>query len=369
MMNFRNILIRWSDFSFEDYFSRIDSRDIPPLLAKDKLTDWDFLALLSPAALSHLEAMAQKARNLTIQYFGRVIQLYIPLYLSNYCSNDCLYCGFSINNSIKRSRLNMEEIEKNAIKLSGEGMRHILVLTGESPEQTPLAYLEQALSILKKYFSSIAIEIYPLEMEGYKRLKAAGADSLTIYQEVYDQDIYSRVHTKGPKSNYDFRLMCPERGAQAGMRSVNIGALFGLAEPVKEGFLAGLHAHYLQQRFPETEFSLSLPRLNAAEGQYQSGFHLDDTGLVQLILAYRLFLPRTGITLSTRENSTLRDHLLPLGITRMSAGSDTTVGGYSLSNSCETPQFEINDKRSINQIAQTIARLGYEPVFKDWEML
>ncbi len=368
-MSFIEKIKEWEGFDFTGFSENTDSAEIPFILEKKGLDPLDFLKLLSPAARPHLEAMARKAHRLSVQYFGRVIQLYIPLYLSNYCSNECLYCGFSVGNKIHRKKLSLEELGENARAIAGTGMRHLLILTGEAPSQTPLAYLLDCVSILKQHFDSLSIEIFPMDTPDYARLKQAGVDGLTLYQEVYDRDIYARVHPAGRKADYDYRLSAPERGAEAGFRTVNIGALFGLGQPLSEAFFTGLHAHYLHNKYIETEFSVSLPRLNEAEGDYQALYRLDDASLVQTILAYRLFLPRVGITLSTREGSTLRDNLIPLGVTRMSAGSVTTVGGYGQPGGGHTPQFEIDDERSVAEVARAISSLGYEPVFKDWEMI
>ena len=342
--------------------------DIPAILQKEKISENDFLALLSDAALPHLERMAAKAHALTIQHFGRTIQLYSPLYLSNYCANECTYCGFSMRNRSRRTTLTLDEVDANARTLSATGIRHILLLTGEAPKRTPLDYLIDCVAIVKRYFSSIGIEIHPLETHDYLALKEAGVDSQTIYQETYDQAIYRQVHLKGPKTDYRYRLATPERGAMAGFRSVNIGALFGLAEPLKDAFMAGLHAKYLQDKFPSVDVSLSLPRINPAEGSLQSWHRLPDNRFVQSILAYRLFLPHAGITLSTRESANFRENLIPLGITRMSAGSITRPGGYD-GQKGGTEQFGISDSRSVQQMDAVIRKKGYEPVYKDWEVL
>jgi 2-iminoacetate synthase len=248
-------------------------------------------------------------------------------------------------------------------------MKHILVLTGEARQVTPMDYIEEAIGIIKKRFSSISIEMFPMDTEEYRRLKAAGVDGLTVYQEVYDREIYQKVHPAGKKADYRYRLDTPERGAVAGIRMINIATLFGLGDQRREAFMAGMHAKYLDDKYLDTELSLSLPRMNAAEGGYTPPYPVDDKSFVQFILAYRLFLPRSGITISTRESAALRDRLMFLGVTRMSAGSRTDVGGYTQPKECSTAQFEISDDRDVADIIRAIRDRGFQPVFKDWELI
>lgn len=367
-MSFFNIINDYESFDFGTYFQKITDRDIEKSLSKEKLTTFDFLNLLSDNAENHLEFMAQKAYKITRQYFGKTIQLYVPLYISNYCSNECVYCGFKESNNILREKLSLEEIEKEAKKISKTGMKHILLLTGEAPKITPIDYLKEAVRICKKYFSSISIEIFPMEKEEYSILRNEGVDGLTIYQEVYDKAIYKEVHKKGKKADYAFRLDTAERGAKAGFRQINIGTLFGLGECKKEAFFSGLHAEYLERKYLDTEFSLSLPRINPAEGDFQSNFPLNDKKMVQFMLAFRLFLPNTGINISTRESEEFRNNILPLGVTKFSAGSKTSVGGYEKED-CGTSQFSISDTRQAEEIIRYLKEKGYQPIFKDWEVL
>ncbi|MDW7675935.1 MAG: 2-iminoacetate synthase ThiH, partial [Bacillota bacterium] len=327
-----------------------------------------FLALLSPKAESHLEEMAQKALRLTVQHFGKVIFLYTPLYLANYCVNECVYCSFSIKNKITRKQLSMEEVEQEAKTIAQSGIRHILILTGESRKKSSIDYLKGCVEVLKKYFSSIAIEIYPLTELEYGDLINSGVDSLTIYQEVYDESAYDQLHIKGPKKDYRFRLDAPERACKAKMRAVNIGSLLGLENWRKEAFSTGLHAHYLQNNYIDTEISLSLPRIRPHLGQFHPKSVVDDKSFVQILLAYRLFLPRAGITVSTRESAEFRDNLMKLGVTKMSAGSSTEVGGYSGEDS-DQGQFDISDERSVEEMRKAIYGHGYQPVFKDWDII
>ncbi len=367
-MSFYNVYKQYKDFDFNYFITRIDDAAIQRVLAKDYLSPTDFLTLLAPAAGQYLETMAQKAREMTHRHFGKVIFLYAPLYLGNYCVNRCAYCGFNIENSISRKVLTLDEVANEARNIANKGIRHILILTGESRKHTPVSYIRDCVEVLKQYFTSISIEIYPLETEEYAELIRAGVDGLTVYQEVYDEDVYDEVHLSGPKKDYRYRLDAPERGCQAGMRNVNIGSLLGLSDWRKEAFFTGLHADYLQNTYLDTEISLSVPRLRPHAGSFMPKSEVDDQSLVQILLAFRLFLPRSGITISTRERQELRDNLIGLGITRMSAGSATEVGGYSSEEKSEA-QFKVSDDRSVQEITNLIYSKGYQPVFKDWQTL
>jgi 2-iminoacetate synthase len=326
------------------------------------------LTLLSPAAENHLEEMAQEAQRLTLRNFGKTIQLYTPMYLSNYCENQCAYCGFNLKNKLPRKKLSLTEVEKEAAFISSTGLKHILILTGDSREMSPLSYIIDCVKVLRKYFSSISAEIYALTESEYGRIASEGVDGLTIYQETYDERIYDKVHTQGPKKNYVFRLDAPERAAKSGMRNVNVGVLLGLNDWRKEIFLLGLHAKYLQDKFPDAEIGASIPRLRPHAGDFKVPYPVNDKNIVQIITALRIFLPRLGITLSTRESPEFRENLLPLGITRMSAGSSTRVGGHTIEyhEESDLPQFEISDTRSVEEIKSMLAQKGYQPVLKDW---
>ena len=331
----------------------------------------EFADLLSPAAEDSLEELAQRARELTLRYFGRTIQLYTPMYLSNYCDNSCLYCGFNANNKIERMVLAPDEVEEEARFISSTGLRHILILTGESRSMSPVSYIENCVGILRKYFSSISVEIYPLTESEYALLVSEGVDGLTIYQETYDEETYKKVHAGGPKSDYLFRLEAPERGAKNGMRSVNIGALLGLADWRKEVLALGLHAKYLQDKYPDVEIGVSVPRIRPQVSSFKASHIVSDANLVQIIAALRIFMPRLGIAVSTRESPELRDNLISLGITRMSAGSTTRVGGHTLQPGGSdrvrsTCQFEISDNRTVAETKIALEKKGYQPVFKDW---
>lgn len=372
-MSFYDTYIKYNNFNINDSFSNITIRDADDCLKKEKLEVEDFLAFLSPSGEGHIELMAQKAHKETLKYFGKTIQLYTPVYLSNYCSNNCVYCGFNLNNKITRKKLTKEELEAEAKFIFDTGLRHVLILTGESRENSPVSYIKDCIKLLKKYFSSISIEIYPLSEIEYLELIETGIDGLTIYQEVYDEKVYDRVHLSGPKKDYRFRIDAPERAVKSGMRNVNIGVLLGLSEWRKEVFLLGLHAKYLQGKFPEVDIAVSFPRLRPQTGNFRAEYEISDKNLVQAMLAIRLFLPRAGITISTREGPVLRKNLLPLGVTKMSAGSTTHVGGHTLNhafvNGSSSSQFEISDRRTVTEIKAMLEENGYQAVLKDWMQL
>jgi 2-iminoacetate synthase len=346
----------------------VTSSQVATALSKSERSPRDFLALLSRPAANYLEDMAQTAHRSTVHHFGWTIQLYTPLYLANYCVNHCVYCGFNATHDILRRQLSLAEVELEAKAIAQTGLQHLLILTGESRRHSPVSYIKECVSILRKYFSSISIEIYPLSVTEYADLIPGGVDGMTIYQEVYDKEVYSRLHPRGPKRDYRFRLESPERAGEAGIRTINIGALLGLNHWQSEVFFTGLHAAYLQKRFPDVEVSLSFPRMRPQFGGYQPEFPVSDQDLVQSILASRLFLPRAGITISTRERSELRDHLVKLGVTKMSAGSSTVIGGHT-DDVNGIGQFEISDRRSVKEMRIALSNMGYKPVLKDWHDL
>lgn len=365
-MSIHHVIEQYKDFDIQAYFAGITDRQITGAISKHEMTLLDYLTLLSPKAEAYLEEMAQKAHRLTINRFGRTILLYTPLYLANYCVNHCVYCGFHSGNKIARRKLSLEEVEAEAQIIAQTGLKHLIILTGESRLHSPVSYIKDCVAVLRKYFTSISIEIYPIEQAEYEELAKAGVDGVTIYQEVYDQAGYEQLHLAGPKRNYLYRLNAPERACRAGVRTVNIGALLGLADWRREAFLTGAHAAYLQQNFLDVEVSISPPRIRPHTGGFMPSAVVNDKNLVQYVLAYRLFMPASGITLSTREPAALRDHLLKLGITKMSAGSCTAVGGHMEHNSVS--QFDISDGRNVTEMAAMLSRQGYQPVYKDWQL-
>lgn len=327
------------------------------------LHQMDLEALLSPAARPYLEAIAQLAQELTRRRFGNTIQMYAPLYLSNECRSSCTYCGFSYENTIRRKTLTMEEVEREADLIYQTGIRHILLLTGEDYRNTPLRYLAEAARLLRERFSSISIEVYPLKEDDYALLRLEGVDGLAVYQETYDAERYAQVHLRGMKKNMPFRLDCPDRAGRAGIRKIAVGALLGLSDPATDTLFAALHARYLMQEFWQTQVSVSLPRLRAAEGLENPPL-IADADYVRYLCALRLFLPDAGLVLSTREGADFRDHMSGLCITQMSAGSKTEPGGYSGMETGE--QFEIEDTRSVAEFSAALRARGMEPVFTDW---
>jgi len=343
-----------------------NAHDVAVALRTDRKSFEDLLALLSPAASDFIEEIAQAAHRLTVQRFGRIIQMYAPIYLSSECTNACVYCGFNHHNQIKRVTLTPDEVLLEAQVLIKKGFRHVLLLSGESPRHVSISYLNRVAKRLQPFFASLSLEIYPLETDGYRQLIANGVDGLTVYQETYDRIKYAAVHPAGRKGDYDWRLETPERGGRAGFRRLNIGALLGLADWRVEGLFLGLHARYLMNRYWKSHVSVSFPRLRPAAGGYQPQYPVTDADMVQLMCALRLWIPDAGLVLSTREPRELRDNLIPLGVTQMSAGSKTAPGGYAGVEDAEA-QFAVNDERSPQEVARAIAATGYEPVWKDWD--
>ncbi len=367
-MSFYDTYQKYKTFDFNSFINNVTDDEVTRVINKEGLNEFDFLTLISPKAQNHLEYMARKSQQLTLQHFGKVIFLFTPLYLSNFCVNHCVYCGFNTNNEIVRKKLTLEEVECEAKAISEMGHRHLLILTGESRQQSPVSYMKECTEILKKYFSSISIEVYPMETDEYRQLVKSGIDGITMFQEVYNEDSYGIFHPKGPKHNYRYRLDAPERACMASMRTVGIGALLGLENIVSEAFFTGLHANYLQNKYPDTEISVSLPRMRPHVGQFQPEYEVSDRFLVQVMLALRLYMPRTGITVSTRESAEFRDNLIGLGVTKISAGSSTEVGGYAEKGKTEG-QFDISDDRNVDEIKEMLYKKGYQPVFKDWQAI
>jgi len=365
-MSFKEVIQKYDPLQVIAEIEAMTAADVQRALAAEQLDNRDFMALLSPAAEDFLEEMAQKAHAITLRRFGRTILLYAPIYLSNECHNSCLYCGFSVNNPIPRRTLNLDEIERDARILHGQGFRHILLLTGEAPGKVGNDFIAAAAERIRPLFSSISIEVYPMETEGYKEMVDAGVDGLTVYQETYDPELYQQLHPSGRKRDYNFRLATPERAGEAGLRRIGIGFLLGLGNFRSEAFFAGLHGRYMMHNYWRTLLSVSFPRLRPAEGGFQPPNPVSDRQFVQLMCAMRLLLNDAGLVLSTRENAELRDNLLPLGVTQMSAGSCTAPGGYGEEDSA-TEQFTIDDDRTPAEIADLLRARGYDPVWKDWD--
>lgn len=327
-----------------------------------------FMSLLSPAASPYLEEMAGRAHLLTRQRFGKTISLFAPLYVSNYCINQCAYCGFNAGNRIERLALTPEQALKEGEFIHGLGFRHLLLVTGEAPKISSPEYLARIVDLLRPLFSSIAVEIYPMDADQYRMLIAHGVDGLTVFQETYNRELYPRIHLGGKKRDYRWRLETPDRGGEAGFRRLGLGALLGLDNWRVEGFFLGLHSGYLMRKFWKSQVSISFPRLRPAAGAFEPRFPVSDREFVHLLTALRIFLPDVGFTLSTRESADFRDNLIPLGVTSMSAGSKTDPGGYTHpQEKGAEAQFEIADHRSPEEVAGVIRTKGYEPVWKDWD--
>ena len=362
-------------------------------LAKPRLSLTDFAHLISPAAAESLEMLSQRSRQLTQQRFGKVIRLFAPLYLSNECINNCQYCGFSRDNPILRVTLSLDEVKREAQALREQGFRNVLLVAGEHPKFVSVAYLENCVRALHVEVPSVSLEVGPLETADYRPLVATGADGLVVYQETYDRAVYAQMHTAGPKRNFDWRLETPERAYAAGFRRLGISPLYGLADWRYEAISVTAHADYLLRNCWKAQLTISLPRLRPCAGEFQPLTHMSDRDLTQLVCAFRLMFPDVGLVLSTRESSKLRDGLIPLGITLMSAGSHTEPGGYTGAGREKlhqtvrgrivelgasewaagengrhaTGQFDIADERSPQEVAELIRKLGYEPVWKDWD--
>jgi 2-iminoacetate synthase len=355
----------------------------------------DFAHLISPAAGDLLEVLCRRSQQLTQQRFGKVIRLFAPLYLSNECINNCKYCGFSRDNPILRVTLSVDEMLREARALADQGFRNILLVAGEHPKFVSTSYLTDCVRALHAEIPSISLEVGPMETPDYRPIVEAGADGLVVYQETYDRAVYAAMHTSGPKRNFDWRLETPERAYAAGFRRLGIGALYGLGDWRLEALSVAAHADYLLRNCWKAQFTISLPRLRPSAGEFEPLTQMSDRELVQLVCAFRLMFPDVGLVLSTREPAKLRDGLIPLGITLLSAGSHTEPGGYTGAGkekihrtqrgrivelgSSEwaaapdgeihaTGQFDIADERSPHEVADLIRRLGYEPVWKDWDV-
>ena len=364
--NFLDIV---KEYTWETIRSRINGmneKDVERALKKNKRSTEDFMALISPAAEKFLEEIAQMSHSETVKRFGKTIQLFVPMYLSNECQNICTYCGFSKGNHIPRKTLSEAEIEKEISAIRLMGFEHILLVTGEDKVHADFNYILRGVKQIRQHFAHLAIEVQPFEEEEYKQLIAAGCDAVLVYQETYHRETYKSYHPKGKKSNYDFRVNTPDRLGKAGIQKIGLGALLGLEDWRTEAFFLALHLEYLRKKYWKTQYSISLPRIRPAEGVDNSKYLMNDKEFVQLICAMRLFDGEVEITLSTREQPSFREKLIPLGITSMSAGAKTNPGGYAVvEDSLE--QFEISDERSPQEIEKIISSCGYEAVWKNWD--
>lgn len=366
MSNYKNIfnLYNWDTLEKEIY--SFTSEDVENVLQKATIDIDDFKILISPAAKPFIEQMAQRSHNLTKKRFGNTIQMYIPMYLSNECQNICTYCGFSMDNKIKRKTLTDNEIIKEAKHIKRLGYDHILLVTGEANKTVGISYLKRAVKLVRPYFSNISIEVQPLSQEEYQSLIKAGLYAVLVYQETYHEAAYKIHHPKGKKSNFNYRLDTPDRLGKAGIHKIGIGALVGLEDWRVDSFYTATHLKYLQKKYWKTKYAISFPRLRPHQGKVQPKLEMTDTDLVQLICAYRLLDEDIELSISTRESETFRNHIIKLGITSMSAESKTNPGGYAVEPE-SLKQFEISDERNTREIVEMIQKQNYEVVWKDWD--
>lgn len=367
-----NFIKQIDDYDWDTIKSNIynkTAKDVEIALSRERPTIDDFMAMVSPAAEAYLEPMAILSQKYTKQRFGNTIQFYVPLYLTNSCVNHCIYCGFNHNNDIKRIILTDGQImrEVEAIKRLGD-FQHILLVTGENPREAGVDYIENAIRLVKPYFSSISIEVQPLKEKEYKQLANAGLNAVYCYQETYNKARYKVYHPKGMKSKFDWRLDGFDRMGKAGIHKIGLGVLIGLEDWRTDVAMMAYHLQYMQKTYWQTKYSISFPRMRPHEGEvFAPNVIMTDKELAQMIFAYRIFDHDIEMTLSTREDAVFRDNMLSLGITSLSAGSKTDPGGYAVFHN-ELEQFSVNDSRSPVEVLQAVKDKGYEVVWKDWDL-
>jgi 2-iminoacetate synthase len=368
-LSFLKELEAWPPERILELMERAAPEHVTRALNREVCFPEDLAALLSPQAIPRLEEMARLAQRLTRRFFGRTISLFVPLYISNVCRSDCTYCGYArgSGNTGTRRTLTPAEIRTECETLARQGFQNLLLLTGEAPRIASVQYMAEAVAIAREYFASVSVEVYALDQEGYRDLVDVGLEGVTLFMETYHRDTYTRVHLGGRKKDFEYRLNAPERAGSAGVRRLGLGALLGLYEWRLDGFWTALHARYLQKECWQSAISVSFPRLRDVPVRHTIHYPLGDRDFVQLMLAMRIFLPEVGFTLSTREPAGLRDKLIPLSVTMMSAGSSTRPGGYSTCGEETLEQFEVDDRRSPAEVAEVIRRAGYDPVWKDFD--
>jgi len=366
--------------SFIDQFSRYDweeikeqiylktEKDVLNAIQNPKRTLDDFMALISPAAEPYLEEMAQISHRLTCERFGKTIQLFAPMYVSNECQNICTYCGFSFHNKLPRKTLSDKELLEEVAAIKKLGFQHILLVSGEANQTVNINYFTNAIKLIRKHFANISIEVQPLDEHEYIQLQELGVYAVLVYQESYHRETYKTYHPKGKKSNFDYRLGTPDRIGRAGIHKIGLGVLLGLEDWRAESFFCALHLDYLQKTYWQSKYAISFPRMRPAEGIIEPNVIVNDRNLVQLICAYRLFNPDVELSISTRESEKFRESVIPLGATSMSAESKTNPGGYAVEKE-SLEQFEISDERSVLTIEKIIKSKGYEAVWKDWQAM
>ncbi len=349
-------------------FDGFTAADVREALKKDYLsiTIRDYAALLSPAASDFLEEIARKAQVETRKRFGNTVCLYTPLYIANYCANNCVYCGYNCKNKIQRGNLSFEEIEEELRSISATGLQEILLLTGEHRVKSSVEFIAEACKTARKYFTTVGIEVYPMNSGEYRILHEAGADFVSVYQETYNPEKYDEVHLSGPKKVYPYRFYAQERALMGGMRGVGFGALLGLDDFRKDAFATGLHAYYVQKKYPHAEVSFSCPRLRPiVNDDTINPKDVHERQLLQIMCAYRLFMPFAGINISTREGAKFRNNVINICATRISAGVKTSVGGHSEEEKGDA-QFIISDDRSVDEIVEKIQSLGLQSAMTDY---
>ncbi len=348
--------------------------DVLRALEDRNKTPEDFAALLSPAAKPYLEQIAELARKERMRHFGTSVYLFTPLYISNYCENHCIYCGFNCTNKIDRAKLDAEEIAREMKAIADTGLEEVLILTGESRRHSDIEYIGAACREAKKYFKNIGLEIYPLNTDEYAYLRKCGADYVTVFQETYDSDKYENMHLAGHKRIFPYRLNSQERALKGGMRGVAFAALLGLSDFRKDAFATGIHAYMLQRKYPHAEISFSCPRLRPIIGGSEiNPQNVQESDLLQIMLAYRIFMPFAGMTISTRERAEFRDNVIGLCATKISAGVSTGIGEHSEENGESAKagdnQFEIADGRDVIEVTHAIRQKGLQPVMNDYILL
>ena len=359
----------WSVVTKHIYAST--AADVERALGKERITMDDFAALVSPAAEPYLKAMAEKSYRITRRRFGNVMQLYVPLYLANYCTNHCVYCGFNCRNQIRRAILDEAAIRREAEALKSKySFQHILLVTGEAPARSSVAYIARAIEIMREYFQQVSIEVQPLTVEEYEFLMEKGLHSVYVYQETYNEARYPLYHPRGRKADYRYRLETADRLGEAGIYKTGLGNLIGLEDWRTEAWFTALHLRYLENKYWRTKGSIAFPRLRpyAGEGAFVPEHPASERNLLQLICAYRLISEDVELSISTRESAATRDRILPFGITTMSAGSSTAPGGYADEDDRQLEQFAIDDARPPAAVAAAIQSKRLEPVWKDWSL-
>ena len=352
-----------NSYKAEDY----TASDVLRAIESDSCSLEDFKALLSPAAEPFLEQIARKARLETRKHFGNSAYFFTPIYISNYCENYCIYCGFNCHNKIKRAKLSMEEIHEEMKAIADTGLEEILILTGESRKASDVKYIGEACKIAKKYFKNIGIEVYPMNSDEYRYLRECGADYVTVFQETYNSDKYETLHLAGHKRIFPYRFNAQERALMGGMRGVAFAALLGLDDFRKDALGTGMHAYLIQRKYPWAEISISCPRLRPIINNASiNPKDVHEKQLLQIMCAYRLFLPFAGMTISTRERAEFRDNVVGLAATKISAGVSTGIGSHSEREDKGDAQFEIADTRGLDEIYESLKKRGIQPVMNDY---